>query len=81
MATLIAAYNSDSCLGRCDAKCYNATEPECTCICGGRNHGAGRNQAIENTAELAEAWIQRYRLDHPDAEHFERPEAQQLALF
>jgi len=29
MTTLIAAYNSDGCIGRCDAKCYNATEPEC----------------------------------------------------
>lgn len=24
---------------RCDAKCYNAKEPKCNCICGGRNHG------------------------------------------
>lgn len=49
--TLIAIYNSDGCVGRCDAKCYNASEPGCDCICGGMNHGAGKAQAIANTRE------------------------------
>lgn len=57
MATLIAVYNSDGCQGRCDARCYEATSPECDCICGGMNHGAGLDQAAENTRELAEQWI------------------------
>jgi hypothetical protein len=26
---------------RCDAKCHNATHPECDCICAGVLHGAG----------------------------------------
>lgn len=39
--------------GRCDAKCYNARHPDCHCICGGKNHGAGLDQAIDNTRELA----------------------------
>jgi hypothetical protein len=64
MTTLIAAYNSDGCIGRCDAKCYNATEPECTCICGGMNHGAGQSKAIENTTELAESWMKEYDKQH-----------------
>ena len=51
MTTLIAVYNSEGCVGRCDAKCYEAQEPECDCICGARNHGAGLQQAIENTAD------------------------------
>lgn len=51
--TLIALYTSEGCVGRCDAKCYDATEPSCNCICGGKNHGAGKARAIENTrAEL-----------------------------
>jgi hypothetical protein len=37
MTTLIAAYDSEGCIGRCDAKCHNATSPDCHCICGGRN--------------------------------------------
>jgi len=58
--TLIAVYNSDGCVGRCDARCYEAVEPSCDCICGGRNHGAGLQQASDNTHELAEAWIEEY---------------------
>jgi hypothetical protein len=26
---------------RCDASCWNATKPECHCICGGALHGVG----------------------------------------
>jgi hypothetical protein len=37
--TLISAFNSDGCIGRCDAKCHDAEEPECHCICGGHYHG------------------------------------------
>ena len=61
MTTLIAVYNSEGCVGRCDARCYEAAEPDCDCICGGRNHGAGKEQAIDNTRELAESWIEKAR--------------------
>lgn len=27
---------------RCDARCHNAKQPRCKCICGGRFHGAAR---------------------------------------
>lgn len=47
-------------IGRCDARCYNAKEPSCDCICGGRNHGAGLEKAAEQTRECAEAWIEAY---------------------
>lgn len=69
MATLIAAYNSEGCIGRCDAKCYNATEPHCDCICGGKNHGAGFQKAMDNTREMAEEWMEEYGLKH-DVHHF-----------
>lgn len=78
MTTLIAAYNSDGCIGRCDAKCYNATAPECNCICGGRNHGAGLKQAMENTCELADEWMLTYRQLHRDITGFAIP-ARKLA--
>jgi hypothetical protein len=60
MTTLIAVYNSEGCVGRCDAKCYNATSPQCDCICGGKNHGAGLAQARQNTQSMAEAWLDKY---------------------
>jgi hypothetical protein len=66
VTTLIAVYNSEGCAGRCDARCYDAAEPECDCICGGRNHGAGRQQATDNTRELAESWIERARANGQD---------------
>lgn len=57
MATLIAWYVNGECRGRCDAKCYTAREPECTCICGGLNHGAGFATARENTQERSQEWV------------------------
>lgn len=48
MSTLIYVGNSSGCVGRCDAKCYDARTPDCDCICGGKNHGAGRQQAQQN---------------------------------
>ena len=56
MTTLITAGNSEG-SRRCDARCYNAKGPKCDCICGGRNHGAGLQQAGENTREMAEEWL------------------------
>ncbi len=41
-------------MDRCDAKCYNAREPDCDCICGGMNHGVGLQQAQENTGDLVD---------------------------
>lgn len=46
--------NSEGCVGRCDAKCYSAHEPECDCIWGGRNHGVGLQPAMENTATMVD---------------------------
>jgi hypothetical protein len=82
MATLIAAYNSEGCIGRCDAKCYNATTEDCTCICGGANHGVGIRKAEANTRELAENWMEAYGLEHEVA-HFDIPALapQQIELF
>ena len=60
MTTLIAVYSSDGLVGRCDARCYLANQPDCDCICGGRNHGAGVQKAIDNTRELAQHWLREY---------------------
>jgi len=66
VSTLIAACNSDGCQDRCDAKCYDAHEPDRDCICGGRNHGAGQQQAIGNTREMAGSWLEQARTDGQD---------------
>lgn len=65
MATLISAHNSEGCYGRCDAKCYGAASPDCDCICGGMNHGKGEQQAYDNTRDLAESWVDKYKALHP----------------
>lgn len=64
MTTLIAVCGGDGCEGRCDARCYNAREPHCDCVCGGRNHGAGLKQAVENTRQMAADWMQEYTRLH-----------------
>lgn len=85
MCTLIAVYNSDGCVGRCDAKCYDATSPICTCdcICGGRNHGAGQTRAEENTREYCEEWIERYKKERgiKDGKGEVNPDLFQMKLF
>jgi hypothetical protein len=58
VTALIAAYTGDGCVGRCDAKCYNAWGQECHCICQGTNYGAGKQEAIDNTRELGESWLE-----------------------
>lgn len=64
MSTLIALYNSDGCVGRCDAKCYNATDASCDCICGGANHGKGLVVASVQTEELGQRWLERYAAEN-----------------
>ncbi len=76
--TLIAVYNSEGCVGRCDARCYAASTPDCDCICGGSNHGVGQQRAMDNTRALAESWIEQYSESHAreNITHFEIPGAQ-----
>ena len=68
MTTLIAVYDNNGCVGRCDARCYNAHDPHCDCICGGKNHQAGLQKAVENTEKMAEDWIKRYNEKNPGHE-------------
>lgn len=60
MTTLLSVHNSEGCVGRCDARCYNAVGDVCDCICGGKNHGAGLERAMDNTRDWAEGWIEVY---------------------
>lgn len=58
--TLISVYNSEGCVGRCDARCYDAIHVECDCVCGGQNHSKGERQAIQNTVAHAERWVKEF---------------------
>lgn len=60
MATLIYVGGSGGCIGRCDAKCYDAKDDKCDCICGGRNHGQGLRKALDTTKEYSEEMIEEY---------------------
>ena len=80
--TLIAEYHGTrettdgkqvpNCVGRCTAKCYNATTKNCTCICGGVNHGVGLRRAKENIIEMFDEISEKYVISD---------ECRQLPLF
>lgn len=66
MATLITVGHSSGEQRRCDAKCYNATSPECDCVCGGTNHGIGLKAATANTEAIAKNLLKEYKEKYPD---------------
>lgn len=45
MSTVLSVYNSEGCVGRCDAKCHEAEQPACVCVCKGAFHGKGLKYA------------------------------------
>lgn len=54
MTTILSAYNSDKCIGRCDARCHEAQGGDCHCICGGAFHGVGSRIATEDRQTLSD---------------------------
>lgn len=54
MTTLISVNCGGDCIGRCDARCYEAREEACDCICSGVNHTVGYERAILNTQAIVE---------------------------
>ncbi len=55
MTTLMTWGNSEGEKGRCDAKCHDAKEPDCKCMCGGAFHGAALRTGGVETA-VNEFW-------------------------
>lgn len=53
---VIRIRNNDGPLGECTAKCYDADGGRCRCVCGGRNHGVGEEQALANALQFAGEW-------------------------
>jgi hypothetical protein len=81
--TLISVYTSEGCIGRCDSKCYEATECECTCVCHGANHGRGITKAMEQTRVMAEQWVAKYAQQHSLRQYRAElgQEVEQIGLF
>jgi hypothetical protein len=65
MVTLIAVYNSEGLVGRCDARCYAASDERCRCICQGKNHRKGLQVAIDNTRDMCDRWLEHARAVDP----------------
>jgi hypothetical protein len=80
MTTIIAAYNGDKCLTRCNYRCYEARKKSCNCICKGKNHGVGLAQAIRNAATARLHWAKEWKDAHPETTHIEHPSLQMLLL-
>jgi hypothetical protein len=54
--TIMTQGNSES-TRRCDGTCHNARKPKCSCICGGRYHGAGKDAQERLTRDwLGDDW-------------------------
>lgn len=66
MATLLAVIRPGGRTQRCDARCYDAHETACECVCGGLNHGVGLAAARENTRELVQEWVETARARDPE---------------
>ena len=79
--TLLRVTNSEG-SRQCDEHCYAATEPVCTCCCGGVNHGAGIHQALENMREVIQGWQAMSGVVIPllSDPYYQREAAGQLAL-
>ena len=58
MTSLVSIYRLDGLIGRCDARCYNAQQPHCDCVCNGKNHGRGIQVAAQNTINEAADWLE-----------------------
>jgi len=57
MATTITIYCNGKIVGRCDARCHEAVNSDCHCVCGGAYHGVGSAAAIEDRFDLTDQEI------------------------
>jgi hypothetical protein len=65
MTALITVRSSRGIIGRCDAACYNADRGKCNCVCGGINHGKGRQAAAALTILHAAQILRQNEAMHP----------------
>ncbi len=70
MTVLISLSSNRVVLHACGAKCYNASNSPCTCICMGMNHGVGLQTAIEKTRRDGAKATAAFMAAHPYAESY-----------
>jgi len=71
MATVFTVGNGEG-DRRCDARCHEATQPECDCVCGGRFHGAAVNGTLsEKVQEKAEEMLAYCKANGVDIKPFQ----------
>ncbi len=81
MPDLITVYDSEGKkMGICGSSCYEATKPDCDCICGGKNHGIGFSAAMAQTAEITETIIAKGTDAHNEAKDLKLVECQGTEL-
>ena len=66
MTPLLKMTFDDATTRSCNATCYNARTPTCTCICDGENHGVGLIRAAQNTIRNAARWLDDQKTAHPE---------------
>jgi hypothetical protein len=76
MATTIEVF-SDLKIWRCDARCHEARNPDCHCICGGAFHGVGSAAAVEDRFDLTDQEILK-DLQGNNLRVFRKPEVMEL---
>ena len=70
MPALITVTSTGGKTRQCDAHCYDAKEPVCTCVCGGLNHGAGLKAALDNTQAHYKQLVKQIAETHPESAIF-----------
>ena len=61
MTSLITVSNGKGKTRRCDASCHNAKSEKCSCICKGRFHGKGSEQAIKEFDKAHEKMMKMFK--------------------
>lgn len=60
MSVIVSVSTLEGEVGRCDARCYNAKHPYCLCVCGGANHGIGKEEAAKKARDNWKDWGRLY---------------------
>lgn len=66
MSSLLTVINHRGPQAHCGSACYNATSPQCDCVCGGENHGRGFAAADLHTAINAQRLAQTFARTRPE---------------
>jgi len=72
MPRLLTIRTKDNKVYSCNKTCYDATDDDCSCICGGINHSVGEVEARINCVFAFPLIVQNILCKHPDVLMIER---------